>query len=147
MLLEVYLEQSGQLLLHQSLDLLLAQGVWFTIGTRVRVEGVHQDGHGRLQLRHGCRCWRGPKRSARTSLKGAGVEGVEAQRGGKSFYTFRERDRFYRSGDSVFYQGGGSNCVNTAAIINRPGCVAFRSSLSFSCRTIGSKGVLILTRF
>lgn len=70
-LLDVYLEQSGQLLLHQSLDLLLAQGVWFTICTRVRVEGVHQDGHGRLQLRHGCRCWRGPKWSARTSLKGA----------------------------------------------------------------------------
>lgn len=73
--------------------------------------------------------------------------GVEAQRGGKSFYTFRERDWFYRSGDSVFYQGGGSNYVNTAAIINRPGCVAFSSSLSFSCRTIDSKGVLILTRF
>lgn len=57
MMPEAYREQSWQLLLQQSLDFFFAQGVWFAVGARVRIEGAHQDGHGCLQLGHGCWFW------------------------------------------------------------------------------------------
>lgn len=73
-------------------------------------------------------------------------EGVEAHRR-KYFYTPGERDRFHRSGDCVFYQGCGLNCVNTAANMYCPECFVFRSGLSFSRWTVDSRGVFILTCF
>lgn len=56
----LYLEQSGQLLLQQSLDLGFAQRVLLPLGAGVGIEGLHQDGHGCLQLRHVC-CFAGGK--------------------------------------------------------------------------------------